>query len=296
MNRYRVMGIVLTVVLGFTTAVHAEIKIGMLAQRGPEIALKEWSGINDYLTNRMGEKVTVVPLGFTEVLDFCRNEPGSFLFVNSCFYIRAKILRGAKALVTAKYQGSGAMFGGVIIARRDSGIATLNDIVGKTLMCVKFSSAGGWLFQKGVIVKGGMVPERDCTKIVEGRTQDAVVYAIRDKKADVGTVRTNILESMQREGKIDMNDFVIIHPMKHPDFPEVCSTPLYPDWPLASLSKTSPEVAEKLKNALLALEPGNLALEQARHLERFIPALNYQPLEDLMRFLQVDPFRLHGTK
>ncbi len=114
-------------------------------------------------------------------------------------------------------------------------------------MCVKFSSAGGWLFEKGVIVRGGIVPERDCGKLVEGRTHDAVVYAIRDKKADVGTVRTNILESMQREGKIDMKDFTIIHPMKHPDFSEVCSTPLYPDWPFASLSKSPPEVTEKLK-------------------------------------------------
>ncbi len=252
MNRYRVMGIILIVVLVFASAVHAEIRIGMLAQRGPEIALKEWGGISDYLTDRMGEKVTVVPLRFTEVLDFCRDEPSSFLFVNSCFYIRAKVLRGAKALVTAKYKGSGATFGGVIFARRDSGIGTLNDIMGKTLMCTKFSSAGGWIFQKGVMVKAGIVPERDCTKLVEGRTQDAVVYAVRDKKADVGTVRTNMLESMQREGKIDMKDFVIIHPMKHPDFPEVCSTPLYPDWPLASLSKSSPEVTEKLKNALLS--------------------------------------------
>ncbi len=91
MNTHRVMGIVLIVALGLASAVHAEIRIGMLAQRGPEIALKEWGGIGDYLTDRMGEKVTVVPLRFTEVLDFCRNEPNSFLFVNSGFYIRAKV-------------------------------------------------------------------------------------------------------------------------------------------------------------------------------------------------------------
>lgn len=296
MKRRYVIALTMLVVIGFASVAQAEIKIGMLAQRGPDIALKEWGGIGDYLTQRMGDKVTIVPLAFTEVLEFSRNEPSAFIFVNSGFYVRAKVLRGAKALVTAKYKGSGASFGGVIFARRDSGISTIDDLRHKILMCVKFSSAGGWLFQKGVLVEDGLIPEKDCAKLVEGKTHDAVVYAVMNKKADAGTVRTNILESMQREGKINMNDFVIIHPVKHPDFPEVCSTPLYPDWPLASLKKTSPEVAEKMKQALLAMEPGNPALEQARKLERFIPALDYDPLEALMRRLQVDPFRSTGSK
>jgi two-component system, LuxR family, sensor histidine kinase TtrS len=296
MSRYHVAGIALLVMLCCAAMANAEIKIGMLAQRGPEIALKEWSGIGDYLTDQMGEKVTVVPLEFTDVLEFCRNEPHGFIFGNSGFYVRAKVLRGAKALVTAKYKGSGAAFGGVIFARRDSGISDFKDMKGKVLMCAKFSSAGGWLFQKGAMVQGGLAPEKDCAKVIEGKTHDEVVYAVRDKKADVGTVRTNILESMQRERKISMDDFVIINPVQHADFPEVCSTPLYPDWPLASLGKTPPEVAEKLKKALLAMEPGHPALEQARKLERFIPALDYGPLEELMRSLHVEPFRSSGTK
>lgn len=296
MKRCYAMGMTIFAALVLTSLAHAEIKIGMLAQRGPEIALKEWSGIAEYLTQQMGEQVTVVPLSFTEVLEFGRNEPGAFIFVNSGFYVRAKVLRGAKALVTAKYKGSGAAFGGVILARRDSGIATLDDLRGKVLMCVKFSSAGGWLFQKGVMAEAGLAPEKDCRKLIEGKTHDAVVYAVQEKKVDVGTVRTNILESMQREHKISMDDFTIIHPVKHPDFPEVCSTPLYPDWPLASLKKTSPELATKLKNALLAMQPGNPALVQARNLEQFIPALDYGPLEELMRRLQIDPFRATGAK
>jgi two-component system, LuxR family, sensor histidine kinase TtrS len=296
MNRCFVAGLALLVTLGCAMSAHAEIKIGMLAQRGPEIALSEWSGIADYLTDRMGEKVTVVPLDFMQVLEFCRSEPRGFIFVNSSFYVRGKVLRGAKALVTAKYKGSGAEFGGVIFARRDSGISDFKDMKGKVLMCAKFSSAGGWLFQKGVMVQSGLAPEKECAKVIEGKTHDEVVYAVRDKKADVGTVRTNILESMQRERKISMDDFVIIHPVKHPDFPEVCSTPLYPDWPVASLSKTPPDVAEKLKAAFLAIEPGHPALEQARKLERFVPALDYGPLEDLMRNLRVEPFRSSVNK
>jgi len=279
-------------VLALASPAGAEIKIGMLAQRGPEIALKEWGGIAQYLTTELGQEVKIVPLGFTQVLDFCWNEPQSFLFANSWFYVRAKVLRGANAIVTVKYQGTNPLFGGVILAKAGSGMQSLADLRQKRFMCVKFSSAGGWLFAKGVMVEEAHIqPETDFKELVEGRTHDAVVYAVRDGKVDAGTVRTNILETLQREGKIDMKTFQIIHPVAHPDFGEVCSTPLYPDWPLASLKDTPPDLVARMKKALLSIPPGHPALEQARKIDRFLPALDYGPLEALLKVLKVEPFR-----
>jgi ABC-type phosphate/phosphonate transport system substrate-binding protein len=122
-------------------------------------------------------------------------------------------------------------------------------------------------------------------------SHDEVVYAVRDKKADVGTVRTNILETMQREGKISIQDFRVLNEMRHEALPELCSTPLYPDWPVASLGSAPPDLASRMKGALLAIPPGHPALEQARKIERFVDALDYGPMEDLCRLLNVDPFR-----
>jgi ABC-type phosphate/phosphonate transport system substrate-binding protein len=137
MKRLLVSIFLITVIFSFHDQAGAVIKIGMLAQRGPDIALKEWGGLAEYLTKELGEEVQVVTLDFTEVLDFCRNERQGFLFANSWFYIRAKVLRGAKALVTVKYQGTSPWFGGVIFARADSAINSLGDLRGKRFMCVK---------------------------------------------------------------------------------------------------------------------------------------------------------------
>lgn len=270
----------------------AEIKIGMLAQRGAEIALKEWGGIASYLSGQLGEDVTIVPLSFTEFMDFCDKDRSAFIFTNPWFYVKAKVRKGAKALVTVKYQKSGNMMGGVIFTRRDSGITSLADLKGKVLMCPKLSSPGGWLFQKGEIVKAGIAPEKDLKLLLETEKEshDEVVYAVRDKKADVGTVRNNLLETMSREGKINMQDFLVLNEMKHEGLQEVCSTPLYPDWPVASLGKTPPDLAAKMKAALLAMPPGHPALEQARKLERFVEALDYGPMENLCKVLKVPPF------
>ncbi|MBM4327835.1 MAG: phosphate/phosphite/phosphonate ABC transporter substrate-binding protein [Deltaproteobacteria bacterium] len=281
-------------VLGaFASAAHAEIKIGMLAQRGPDTALKEWGGIADYLTGKLNEKVVIVPLSFTDFMDFCHNNPNAFIFTNPWFYIKAKVVKGGKALVTVRYQGSGDKFGSVIFTRNDSGINSIQELRGKVLMCPKLSSPGGWLFAKGEIVRNGIVPEKDLKQILETEKEshDEVVYSVRDKKADVGTVRTNILETMQREGKINIADFRVLNPMKHEGFQELCSTPLYPDWPVASLRDTPTEVAMRMKQALLNIPTGDPALQQARRIEKFVEALDYGPMEDLCKFLQAPPFR-----
>jgi two-component system, LuxR family, sensor histidine kinase TtrS len=286
------IGLIL-VIMSWSSISWGEVKIGMLAQRGAETALKEWGGIGSHLSERLGEQITIVPLTFTGFMDFCDTDREAFIFTNPWFYVKAKVKKGAKALVTVKYQGSGAMMGGVIFTRRDSGITTLADLKGKVVMCPKLSSPGGWLFQKGEIVKAGIDPEKDFKLLLETEKEshDEVVYAVRDKKADVGTVRTNILETMQREGKINVQDFLILNEMRHQGLPELCSTPLYPDWAVASLGATPPELAAKMKAALLAMPPGHQGLEQARKIERFVEALDYGPMEDLCRMLKVDPFR-----
>jgi len=289
----RVAILVSLVLLALSASVApAEIKIGMLAQRGPDKALQEWGGLADYLSQKLEDKVTIVPLSFSEFMNFFDTERQGFIFTNPWFYVRAKVLKGAKALATVKYQGSGTEFGGVIFALRDRGISSMEDLRGKVVMVPKLSSPGGWLFAKGEIVRQGINPEKDfkALKETEKESHDQVVMAVKEGKADVGTVRTNILETMQRDGKMTLDDFVIINRINHPNFPEVCSTPLYPDWPVASLKETDPGMVARMKEALLAIPPGHPALKQARRLECFVEALDYGPMEQLCRFLKVQPF------
>jgi ABC-type phosphate/phosphonate transport system substrate-binding protein len=276
-----------------TGLARSEIRIGVLAQRGTEIALKEWGPLGEYLTTELKEQVTIVPVNFTAFRDWYSSEPKAYIIANSWFYVRAKVTRKARALVTIKYKGQGTLFGGVIFARRESGITSIQDLKDKVVMCPKFSSLGGWLFEKGVMVNHGINPERDFKKLMESpdESHDGVVIAVRDRKADVGTVRTNLLEAMQREGKIDLSEFIVLNPQHHEHFTVLCSTPLYPDWPVAAMGEVPQEQAERLKKALMAIPTGHPALEKARGIEQFIDALDYGPVEELCRLLKVPPFQ-----
>jgi len=268
----------------------AEIRIGVQAPSGAEKAQQDWAALADYLTGRLGEKVVFVPVSPAAFREFCEANPQGFLFHNAWVYIRARLVKGARALATVEYQGEGPRFGGVIFARRDSGISSLRDVRDKVLMCYKFSSLGGWLFQKGELVKSGITPEKDCKQLLEAPDQMAVVRAVKEKRADVGTVRTGILERMQREGKIDVKEFVIINETRHEGFTQLCSTALYPEATLASLKGTPPDLAAKMKSTLLSIPAGHPALKSPR-VERFVEALDYTPVEDLCKTLGVEPYR-----
>ncbi|MFC1835807.1 hypothetical protein ACFL2Q_13945 [Thermodesulfobacteriota bacterium] len=52
----------------FSVSAFAEIKIGILAKRGPEVVKQRWTDLGNYLTEKTGEKVYFVPLKFTEVM------------------------------------------------------------------------------------------------------------------------------------------------------------------------------------------------------------------------------------
>ncbi|MEW6350905.1 MAG: phosphate/phosphite/phosphonate ABC transporter substrate-binding protein [Thermodesulfobacteriota bacterium] len=287
---FAVVACFLSVLMG--SVAWGEIKIGMLAERGKEAAAFEWAELQSYLTEHVGQKVTVVPLKYSEFMAFVREEPAAIIFTNPWFFVRCQVRYHARALVTAKYEGSGAVSGGVIFAKKGSGIASLNDLRDRALMCPKFSSPDGWLFQKGEIEGCGLKPERDLKVLVESgkESDEEVVYAVREGKADAGTVRTNLLENMEREGKIRVDEFVILNQVQHNDFPAACSTPLYPEWPVAALGRTAAEDAARIKQALLSIPEGHPALKRAGRIEKFVEALDYFTMENLCRFLKVAPF------
>jgi len=62
----------------------AEVKIGILAQRGPEITLKRWNHLATYLRQAIPEHdFVIVPLNFADISQTVADKQVDFLFVNS---------------------------------------------------------------------------------------------------------------------------------------------------------------------------------------------------------------------
>jgi hypothetical protein len=83
---------------------------------------------------------------------------------------------------------------------------------------------------------------------------DNVVNEVLNSKADVGFVRTGILEDMQKEGKIKLSDFKIINKQLAFSYPVVISTAQYHEWAFASTAKTPETLGESVAKGDRSIE------------------------------------------
>ncbi len=273
----------------------AKYKIGVLAKNGPVKAMKMWKATAEYLTGQIPETAfEIVPLDFDQVNPSIEKGKVDFFLVNSSMFVTAKVKYGATAIATMINSRQGKplkAFGGVIFCNADSDkINGMDDLKGKTFMGVKKSSFGGWQMAYKELLDSGINPFKDFTKLQFGGKHDNVVYAVLNGVVDAGTVRTDTLERMAAAGEIEMEDFKIINLKKHQGFPFVCSTALYPEWPLAKVKHTSEAVAAKVTAVLKKLKAEENAAKDAK-IVGWVDALDYGPVEDLQKALKVGAFK-----
>ncbi len=277
-------------------------KIGVLAKRGPKITLQKWSATADYLSAKLpNSNFTIVPLGFEEIPSAVANKTIDFLLVNPSIYVEMEVLHGTGRIATLKNKGpNGAytLFGGVLLARADrQDIQAITDLKsGKSFMAVKESSLGGFQLAWTELKKNGIDPYQDFTKLSFRSKHDLVVYAVLNGEVDVGTVRSDTLERMSEEKKINLDDFKIIakkQPSGVLDFPYRYSTILVPEWPFAKLAHVPDFMAQKVAIALLEMPKDSAAAIQGKN-EGWTVPLNYQPIRNLMIDLKIGPFRKFG--
>ncbi|MCB2148621.1 MAG: response regulator [Deltaproteobacteria bacterium] len=274
----------------------APFKIGVLAIRGPQQCLASWSPTADYLTRQVaGRRFVIVPLAHDQIYPRVQAGEVDFILANSAFYVGLEHWYRANRIATLKERRANGVYtryGGVIFCRKDrKEIRGLGDLKGKSFMAVSESSLGGWLMAWREFKENGIDPYRDFKSLRFDETHDRVVVAVRDRLVDAGTVRTNTLEDLSAEGKIDLDDFYVfprIHKEDEPT-PYLCTTREYPDWPMAKVRHTPDELAEKVAVALLQMQPDSPAARAAGCAGWTIP-LNYQPVHDCLKVLKVGPY------
>lgn len=294
MKRILLIAIGLVLMLATTGFAEDHYKIGVLAKRGPVKAMEQWQATADFLNAKVaGKTFEIVPLDFDAVNPAIANGDVDFFLVNSSMFVTAKVEYGASAIATMINSRQGQplkAFGGVILASADNAaINTLADVKGKSFMAVEKSSFGGWQMAYKEFVDAGIDPYKDFTSVEFGGKHDNVVLAVQNGVVDCGTVRTDTLERMAAEGLIDMEEFKIVNKASHSDFPFVCSTTLYPEWPLAKTKQTDPNVAQEVVAALKQMKSDEAAAQNAK-VVGWSDALDYGPVEDLQKALHVGAF------
>lgn len=277
--------------LGTTASVAQEYKIGVLANRDAGQTVKEWKATADYLTAKVGKPFVIVPLSFDQLPESTKEGKVDFVLSNSAFYAELSRLYNVQAVATVVRNHKNQpldQFAGVVLVKKDSPINSLKDFKGKDFMCVKKSSFGGWLMAHRLFLENGIIPDQDFKSLQFGKSHDNVVYAVYNGVVAGGTVRTGILEKMTEEGKIKMEDFKIIAQVRD-DYPQVHSTILYPEWPLAAGSNVPAPLREQVTESLLAITATDPAAGAAK-ITGWKRAMDYQPVVECLKITKTEGF------
>lgn len=269
--------------------------IGILALRPKAQTLERWQALAGYLESRLPERqFRIVALDYVELdaaverrqIDFVLTNPAHFAVLHQ----RKGVGSPAATLIESASNTVDGMFGGTILVRDErQDIRHLDDLARQRIAVVSQSSLGGYLSQAYEVQQAGARLPPASQLIETGMPHDLAVLAVIEGKADAAFVRAGVLETMQREGKLDASQLRVLNPQSAPGIPFALSTRLYPGWAFAALPGTAAALNQQVVAALLTL-PADSSEAQAMQIRGFGLPANYDPVTQLLAEVRPTPY------
>jgi len=219
-------------------------KIGYMICNSEEETLQRFRPLTAYLSKKLGVNFEAVAI---DTIDFTgRVDELDFTHTNSLLYIIMNRFHGVEILAAEKAGSLGDRSKGAIVALKKSGIKSLKDLKGKTMVFGPVLAPTGYLTQLDLFVKEGIEPEDFLSSytIPPGPYKhEKVIYGVMFEKYHAGAFPMLDFERMAESGKIDPEDFVIVaegEPIPYCNF--------------AVTQRVDESLAKRFKKALLELD------------------------------------------
>jgi len=220
------------------------VKVAILPEYSLRFMSEKYTPLWDYLSEETGYRIEPVSaISYSVFLSALEGAKAHISFQNGLFYSILAKTKGAKPIVEALTEEGSDSSRGLIITRADSPISAIADLKGKTIMVPSKRAVLGYLAQLVLCNQKGLNPEKDLT-IVLGRRHDEVVFKVYGGKVDAGFVKEATLKTVAN--LVDISKIRIL-----------ARTEPFPNWCFTSFPQTDKEVVQKIKAALLKLNPND---------------------------------------
>jgi ABC-type phosphate/phosphonate transport system substrate-binding protein len=270
----------------------AEIKFAINSPRGELLTLQQWHNLAPYLEKKLGVKVKITPLLVTAIVEGANKKEYDFILANPMQTVLIREKYGYTPLTTLN-QPNGPYFSGVIIAHPHSGIRQGADLRGKKVIGLSVDAAAAHVFQAYYLQQLGIDIYHDLETYREAKKLDDIVLAVKAGVFDAGFIRTGVLESMLKEGKIKAGDINVVDAQQNPEFKLLHTTTLYPEWFVSAKPGIDAALQAQMKNALLQIKVTDEVAQNA-NIQGFVEALPLDKLVLALKSLKIAPFE-HNT-
>ncbi|APZ52698.1 PhnD/SsuA/transferrin family substrate-binding protein [Salipiger abyssi] len=229
----------------------------MLAYRGWDEGRDDWQPLARYLSARLeGRPVRMVPVTLssaallieTGALDFLVTNPGHYLTLAKTYPMSVLATR-ARRLSDGSRSTS---FGSTLVARRGTGLDSFAALKGARVAAVSPRGFGGfqtvWFEAREQGIDLLTAPSET---IFLGFPMDRIANAVLAGEADIGILRSGLLERLAADGIIDLAALEVLDPGASYTHADAVSTRLYPEWPFLALARTDPALVNAVALALL---------------------------------------------
>ncbi len=269
------------------------VKVGILSYRALDKTQQQWHPLADYLSRTIpGYHFEIIPLYYPDLDKALSTGHLAFILTNPEHYTILRQRLGLSAIATLMPMAEGHpvnQFGGVMVAKAErSDLITLTHLNGKTVASPDSESFGGFITQQWELYKHGIKPKRF---VFTGMPHDKVITEVLQGRADVGFVRSGIIEALIKEGVIAEGTLKIINQQIATGFPQIISTGLYPEWPFAALLTTDAKLVKAVTLALLNLDNQHPVAQTAK-IFGFSPPGDYSKVEAVMLNMDIHPDKL----
>lgn len=260
-----------------------EFLIGLEPEENIFRLMERHRPLETYLSEKLGIKVrfTILPK-YGDIIDrfTSRNMAGAFFDAFSGVLAHEKLK--VQPLVRSMHIDGSLTVQGYIFVRKDSNITSVKEMKGKRAVFVDRAAATGYIFPLAFFRKNTIVNmDRFFREYFFAGSHDSAVYAVLDRRADVGAVKSRIFNKLSAKDPLIGEEILII--AKSLDMPDITLF-LRKDIDLA--------IGQKIKDILLNMHNDQNGREVLKKLEtiKFVSAsmADFKPIRELIEKAGID--------
>ena len=263
-----------------------KILIGLIPEMNIFKQKERFKLLGEYLSKKTGFQVEFTILSrYGNIIESFTTEKMDGAFFGSFTGALAIQKLGVVPLARPVNLDNASTYQGYLFVRTDSGIRSTADMKGKKMAFVDKATTAGYVFPLAYLRDNGIASiDGFFREYYFTGSHDAAVFAVLNKKADIGAAKHSIYDRVRKE-----------HPNVDRDLTILAKSPPVPSNGLCVRNDLEEKVKNSLKDALLSLhtEPeGKKVLEKFQAV-KFIEttAQDYQPVLDMAKKAGIDMHR-----
>ncbi len=226
------------------SAADKALVLAFVPQENPEKLLGDVRAIGIYLEGALGRKVTgYLTQDHAAAIEALEAGKADISFLGALAYVIARARTGARAVLSEVYRGKPS-YSGAVFVRRDSGIATLAALRGKSIAFADPISESGYLYPLELFVADGHLKRRQDPRAFFG-----AVYFAGGYQQAIQAVANGLVDA----AGVSIYASLLLDPGRRGEVRTLAETPAIPSHVVIARKELEVSVREAFVAAMLAL-------------------------------------------